>query len=74
MSPQSVGSSGADSGVDSYSEQTTDLPSIALSLCGGLTDSREITKGEHRPIITHMPTGVYTLTYSIRPKFGHGFS
>uniref|UniRef100_A0A8B9L6V0 phosphatidate phosphatase n=1 Tax=Astyanax mexicanus TaxID=7994 RepID=A0A8B9L6V0_ASTMX len=44
MSPQSVGSSGADSGVDSYSEQTTDLPSIALSLCGGLTDSREITK------------------------------
>uniref|UniRef100_A0AAR2KLT8 phosphatidate phosphatase n=1 Tax=Pygocentrus nattereri TaxID=42514 RepID=A0AAR2KLT8_PYGNA len=46
MSPQSVGSSGADSGVDSYSEQTTDLPSIALSLCGGLTDSREITK-EH---------------------------
>ncbi|KAI4895716.1 hypothetical protein NFI96_026583 [Prochilodus magdalenae] len=46
MSPQSMGSSGADSGVDSYSEQTTDLPSIALSLCGGLTDSREITK-EH---------------------------
>ncbi|XP_053533493.1 phosphatidate phosphatase LPIN1 isoform X2 [Ictalurus punctatus] len=45
-SPPSVGSSGADSGVDSYSDQPADLPSIALSLCGGLTDSREITK-EH---------------------------
>ncbi|KAB5517105.1 hypothetical protein PHYPO_G00185590 [Pangasianodon hypophthalmus] len=46
MSPPSVGSSGADSGVDSYTDQPTDLPSIGLSLCGGLTDSREITK-EH---------------------------
>lgn len=45
-SPTSVGSSGADSGVDSYSDQPTDLPSIALSLCGGLTDSRDISK-EH---------------------------
>ncbi|XP_060769846.1 phosphatidate phosphatase LPIN1 isoform X2 [Neoarius graeffei] len=43
MSPPSMGSSGADSGVDSYSDQPADLPSIALSLCGGLTDSREIT-------------------------------
>ncbi|XP_062857157.1 phosphatidate phosphatase LPIN1 isoform X2 [Trichomycterus rosablanca] len=46
MSSPSVGSSGADSGVDSYSDQLTDLPVIALSLCGGLTDSREISK-EH---------------------------
>ncbi|XP_065112466.1 phosphatidate phosphatase LPIN1 isoform X2 [Paramisgurnus dabryanus] len=38
---QSACSSGADSGVDSY-----DLPSIAISLCGGLTENREITK-EH---------------------------
>ncbi|KAM9495956.1 phosphatidate phosphatase LPIN1 isoform 2-T2 [Clarias gariepinus] len=45
-SPPSVGSSGADSGVDSYSDQPSDLPSIALSLCGGLSDSREISK-EH---------------------------
>ncbi|XP_058248941.1 phosphatidate phosphatase LPIN1 isoform X2 [Hemibagrus wyckioides] len=45
-SPPSIGSSGADSGVDSYSDQPTDFPSIALSLCGGLTDSREISK-EH---------------------------
>ncbi|XP_063079771.1 phosphatidate phosphatase LPIN1-like isoform X2 [Engraulis encrasicolus] len=44
MSPQSVGSSGADSGVDSYSDQMGDLPSIAISLCGGLSDNRELTK------------------------------
>lgn len=37
---QSACSSGADSGVDSY-----DLPSIGISLCGGLTENREITKG-----------------------------
>uniref|UniRef100_A0AAY4AC62 phosphatidate phosphatase n=1 Tax=Denticeps clupeoides TaxID=299321 RepID=A0AAY4AC62_9TELE len=36
-------SSGMDSGVDSYSDQTRDMPSIAISLCGGLTDSMEIT-------------------------------
>ncbi|XP_041928278.1 phosphatidate phosphatase LPIN1 isoform X1 [Alosa sapidissima] len=44
QSPQSVGSSGMDSGVDSYCDQTGDLPSIAISLCGGLTDNLEITK------------------------------
>ncbi|XP_056337670.1 phosphatidate phosphatase LPIN1 isoform X2 [Danio aesculapii] len=41
VSPQSMCSSGADSGVDSY-----DLPSMAISLCGGLTENRDITK-EH---------------------------
>ncbi|XP_050995269.1 phosphatidate phosphatase LPIN1 isoform X1 [Labeo rohita] len=41
VSPQSMCSSGADSGVDSY-----DLPSMAISLCGGLTENLEITK-EH---------------------------
>uniref|UniRef100_A0A7N8WLJ7 phosphatidate phosphatase n=1 Tax=Mastacembelus armatus TaxID=205130 RepID=A0A7N8WLJ7_9TELE len=45
ISPQSV-SSGGDSGVDSYCDHMTDLPSIAISLCGGLTDNREITKGK----------------------------
>lgn len=45
QSPQSVGSSGADSGVESTSDGLRDLPSIAISLCGGLSDSREITKG-----------------------------
>ncbi|XP_046890359.1 phosphatidate phosphatase LPIN1-like isoform X1 [Hypomesus transpacificus] len=43
LSPQSV-SSGGDSGVDSYSDHMGDLPSIAISLCGGLTDNREISK------------------------------
>lgn len=44
LSPQSV-SSGGDSGVDSYCDNMADLPSITISLCGGLTDNREITKG-----------------------------
>ncbi|XP_066242198.1 phosphatidate phosphatase LPIN1 isoform X3 [Saccopteryx leptura] len=44
QSPQSVGSSGADSGVESTSDGLRDLPSIAISLCGGLGDNREITK------------------------------
>ncbi|XP_053192538.1 phosphatidate phosphatase LPIN1-like [Scomber japonicus] len=43
LSPQSV-SSGGDSGVDSYFDLMGDLPSIAISLCGGLTDNKEITK------------------------------
>lgn len=43
QSPQSVGSSGADSGVESTSDGLRDLPSIAISLCGGLSDNREIT-------------------------------
>ncbi|KAM4771208.1 phosphatidate phosphatase LPIN1 [Rhinophrynus dorsalis] len=44
QSPQSVGSSGVDSGVESISDGIRDLPSIAISLCGGLSDNREITK------------------------------
>uniref|UniRef100_A0A669CRA0 phosphatidate phosphatase n=1 Tax=Oreochromis niloticus TaxID=8128 RepID=A0A669CRA0_ORENI len=44
QSPQSVGSSGVDSGVDSLVDQVCDLPHVAISLCGGLTDNREITK------------------------------
>ncbi|NWI48972.1 LPIN1 phosphatase, partial [Calyptomena viridis] len=43
-SPQSVGSSGVDSGAESTSDGIRDLPSIAISLCGGLTDNKEITK------------------------------
>lgn len=45
LSPQSV-SSGGDSGVDSYCDPMADFPSITISLCGGLTDNREITKGK----------------------------
>ncbi|XP_047638581.1 phosphatidate phosphatase LPIN1 isoform X4 [Phacochoerus africanus] len=44
QSPQSAGSSGIDSGVESTSDGLRDLPSIAISLCGGLSDNREITK------------------------------
>ncbi|KAL0969317.1 hypothetical protein UPYG_G00225500 [Umbra pygmaea] len=44
QSPQSVGSSGMDSGVDSYSDQLGDMPNIAISMCGGLTDNKEITR------------------------------
>ncbi|XP_028996097.1 phosphatidate phosphatase LPIN1 isoform X2 [Betta splendens] len=45
LSPQSL-SSGGDSGVDSFCDHMSDLPSIAISLCGGLTDNRELTKEE----------------------------
>lgn len=50
QSPQSVGSSGIDSGVESTSDSLRDLPSIAISLCGGLSDNREITKGTARSL------------------------
>ncbi|KAM6915280.1 phosphatidate phosphatase LPIN1-like [Xenentodon cancila] len=43
LSPQSV-SSGGDSGVDSYCDPMSDMPAIAISLCGGLSDNKEITK------------------------------
>ncbi|XP_036604658.1 phosphatidate phosphatase LPIN1 isoform X2 [Trichosurus vulpecula] len=46
QSPQSVGSSGVDSGVESTSDGPRDLPSIAISLCGGLSESKEITTDE----------------------------
>lgn len=45
LSPQSV-SSGGDSGVDSYCDHMSDFPSVTISLCGGLSDNREITKGK----------------------------
>lgn len=45
QSPQSVASSWVDSGVDSLPEQLGDLPHVAISLCGGLADNREITTG-----------------------------
>lgn len=48
QSPQSVGSSGMDSGVDSLCDPIADLPHVAISLCGGLTDNKEITRGRRR--------------------------
>lgn len=50
QSPQSVASSGMDSGVDSLCEQIGDLHHVAISLCGGLTDNREITRGRMRNV------------------------
>uniref|UniRef100_A0A8C7WXD0 phosphatidate phosphatase n=1 Tax=Oryzias sinensis TaxID=183150 RepID=A0A8C7WXD0_9TELE len=44
QSPQSVSSSGVDSGIDSLLDQISDLPHVAISLCGGLTDNKEITR------------------------------
>uniref|UniRef100_A0A4W6EJ57 Lipin 1 n=1 Tax=Lates calcarifer TaxID=8187 RepID=A0A4W6EJ57_LATCA len=41
LSPQSV-SSGGDSGVDSFCDHMSDLPSIAISLCGGLWVHEEV--------------------------------
>lgn len=64
QSPQSVGSSGADSGVESTSDGLRDLPSIAISLCGGLSDNREITKG----------TGTSELVLGPRAPSGGGCS
>ncbi|XP_042359197.1 phosphatidate phosphatase LPIN1-like isoform X2 [Plectropomus leopardus] len=53
LSPQSI-SSGGDSGVDSYCDSMADMPSIAISLCGGLNDNREITKEQfHEKIISY---------------------
>uniref|UniRef100_A0A8D0CXZ4 phosphatidate phosphatase n=1 Tax=Sander lucioperca TaxID=283035 RepID=A0A8D0CXZ4_SANLU len=43
-----VGSSGMDSGVDSLSDQVGDLPRVAISLCGGLTDNTEITREQFK--------------------------
>ncbi|XP_051918923.1 phosphatidate phosphatase LPIN1 isoform X1 [Hippocampus zosterae] len=44
QSPQSVGSCGMDSGVDSLLDHLGDLPHVAISLCGGLSDNKEITR------------------------------
>ncbi|XP_058469595.1 phosphatidate phosphatase LPIN1 isoform X2 [Solea solea] len=53
MSPQSL-SSGGDSEVDSSCDPMSDLPSIAISLCGGLSENREITKEQfHEKIISY---------------------
>ncbi|XP_067400854.1 phosphatidate phosphatase LPIN1 isoform X2 [Emydura macquarii macquarii] len=46
QSPHSGGSSGVDSGVEGVSDGIRDLPSIAISLCGGLSDNKEITKDQ----------------------------
>ncbi|CAL8350981.1 unnamed protein product [Merluccius merluccius] len=44
QSPEFLGSSEMDSGIDSLSDHSGDLPHVAISLCGGLTANREITR------------------------------
>ncbi|XP_077568949.1 phosphatidate phosphatase LPIN1 isoform X2 [Stigmatopora nigra] len=46
QSPHSEGSCGVDSGVDGLLDHMGDLPHVAISLCGGLSDNKEITR-EH---------------------------
>lgn len=45
QSPQSVGSAAADSGTECMSDSAMDLPDVTLSLCGGLNENGEISKG-----------------------------
>lgn len=47
QSPQSVGSAAADSGTECLSDSAAaaDLPDVTLSLCGGVGENSEISKG-----------------------------
>ncbi|KAB1258281.1 Phosphatidate phosphatase LPIN2 [Camelus dromedarius] len=47
QSPQSVGSAAADSGTECLSDSAMDLPDVTLSLCGGLSENGEISKGSY---------------------------
>jgi hypothetical protein len=40
-----VGSAAADSGTECLSDSAMDLPDVTLSLCGGLSENGEISKG-----------------------------
>uniref|UniRef100_A0AAX7VUR7 phosphatidate phosphatase n=1 Tax=Astatotilapia calliptera TaxID=8154 RepID=A0AAX7VUR7_ASTCA len=46
QSPQSVGSAAADSGTECLSDSAGDLPDVTLSLCGGVGENSEISKGK----------------------------
>ena len=47
QSPQSVGSAAADSGTECLSDSAGDLPDVTLSLCGGVGENSEISKGDY---------------------------
>ncbi|XP_078411207.1 phosphatidate phosphatase LPIN2-like isoform X2 [Cetorhinus maximus] len=53
QSPQSVGSTGADSGTEYLSDSAGELPDVNLSLCGGLSENNEISQGK---FVQHMVT------------------
>lgn len=52
QSPHSVGSAAADSGTECLSDSAGDLPDVTLSLCGGVSEDSEISKGARDP---HIP-------------------
>ena len=53
-----------DSGVDSFSDHLGDLPNIAISLCGGLTENREITRGNQEFLLCVLASSVLFRTSS----------
>lgn len=50
QSPQSVGSAAADSGTECLSDSAGDLPDVTLSLCGGVGENSEISKGTQKSL------------------------
>lgn len=60
-SPQSVGSAAADSGTECLSDSTLDLPTVSLSLCGGLGDNAHVNKGTKT--CTHLYTHIHSPAY-----------
>lgn len=62
QSPQSVGSAAADSGTECLSDSTADLPDVTLSLCGGVGENSEISKGTRKKRWHHFYVGKYILT------------
>lgn len=50
QSPQSVGSAAADSGTECLSDSAGDLPDVTLSLCGGVGENSEISKGTQKSV------------------------
>lgn len=59
QSPQSVGSAAADSGTECLSDSASDLPDVTLSLCGGLTENAEISKGTQEGLSLKMQLKVH---------------
>uniref|UniRef100_A0A8C4HSH2 phosphatidate phosphatase n=1 Tax=Dicentrarchus labrax TaxID=13489 RepID=A0A8C4HSH2_DICLA len=51
QSPQSVGSAAADSGTECLSDSAGDLPDVTLSLCGGVGENSEISKGTQKSLV-----------------------
>lgn len=64
QSPQSVGSTAADSGTECLSDSATaDLSDVTLSLCGGVGENSEISKG------TQKTASFFTVMNTFSPCF-----